>query len=66
MITHWNKFTISNREKLHRRIYKGIPDKLRRSIWQKMLKVETQIDENKQTNDKPSTFNRMLELGKSI
>jgi hypothetical protein len=56
MVKNWEKFTISNREKLQRRIYKGIPDKLRRPIWLKMLNVE------KQQNMYPNVYSKMLRL----
>jgi hypothetical protein len=65
MVKNWDKFVLANREKLQRRIYKGIPDKLRRNIWLKMLKVEAQIEVNKEdlSSNKQSMYNRMLELG---
>jgi hypothetical protein len=55
MVKKWESF--NNREKLQRRIYKGIPDKLRGAIWLKMLKVE------KQMSDNPGVYNKMLALG---
>lgn len=55
MVKKWDSF--GNREKIQRRIFKGIPDKLRGAIWLKMLKVE------KQMSDSPGVYNKMLDLG---
>jgi hypothetical protein len=65
MVKNWNKFVATNREKLQRRIYKGIPDKLRRNIWMKMLNVEAQMQANEEDlgKNKQSVYNRMLKLG---
>lgn len=38
MIKNWDKK--STREKLHKRIYKGIPDKVRYAVWKKLLDLE--------------------------
>ncbi|CRK98358.1 CLUMA_CG011718, isoform A [Clunio marinus] len=52
----FEKFRNYNREKLQRRIFKGIPDKLRGAIWLKLLQVE------KQMKDNPGVYNKMLNL----
>jgi USP6 N-terminal-like protein len=56
MLKNFEKFTSLNREKLHRRIFKGIPDKLRGAIWQKLLRVEEGMQSN------PNVYNKMLNL----
>lgn len=38
MLKNWDKK--STKEKLHKRIYKGIPDKVRYSVWEKLLDLE--------------------------
>lgn len=55
MVKNWNSF--GNRERIQRRIFKGIPDKLRGAIWLKMLKIE------KQMSDNAGVYNKMLDLG---
>jgi hypothetical protein len=62
MVKNWNKFQETSREKLQRRIYKGIPDKLRRSIWLKLLNIESQMQQSNKTNE-PSIYNKMIHLG---
>lgn len=57
MVKNWNKFRDTNREKLQRRIYKGVPDKLRRSIWLKLLNIEDKMVSNS------SIYSKMLDLG---
>lgn len=56
MLKNFEKFSTLNREKLQRRIYKGVPDKLRGAIWQKLLEVDKSMKEN------PDVYNRMLNL----
>lgn len=56
MLKNFEKFSSLNREKLHRRIFKGIPDKLRGAIWQKLLRVEESMAVN------PNVYNKMLNL----
>lgn len=56
MLKNFEKFSSLNREKLHRRIFKGIPDKLRGAIWQKLLRVEESMTMN------PNVYNKMLNL----
>lgn len=56
MLNNFEKFSSLNREKLHRRIFKGIPDKLRGAIWQKLLRVEESMAAN------PHVYNKMLNL----
>jgi hypothetical protein len=54
MRDNWKK--PSNIEKIHRRVFKGIPDKLRREIYIKMLNVEESMKNN------PNEYKRMLEI----
>lgn len=56
MLNNFQKFSSLNREKLHRRIFKGIPDKLRGAIWLKLLHVEETMKEN------ANVYSRMLNL----
>ncbi|KAL7036076.1 hypothetical protein ACKWTF_008682 [Chironomus riparius] len=63
MVKNWNKFKETNREKLQRRIYKGVPDKLRRSIWLKLLNIENQMSQPSDNKNEPSIYNKMLLLG---
>lgn len=56
MLKNFEKFSSLNREKLQRRIFKGIPDKLRGAIWMKFLQVEKSMKEN------PNVYNKMLKL----
>ena len=56
MLKNFEKFSKLNTEKLHRRIFKGIPDKLRGAIWQKLLR----IDDSMATN--PNMYSKMLKL----
>lgn len=57
MVKNWTKFKEKNREKLQKRIYKGVPNVLRREIWLKLLNIEQQMTSN------PSVYNNMLQLG---
>lgn len=59
MLKNFEKFSTLNREKFQRRIFKGIPDKLRRVIWLKLLMVERNMKEN------VNVYNRMLSLAGS-
>lgn len=43
MLKNWNHFSTS--EKLRRRIYKGIPEKLRGQVWSQLLNIETVREE---------------------
>ncbi|EDV37972.1 uncharacterized protein Dana_GF11146, isoform B [Drosophila ananassae] len=45
-------------DKLHKRIYKGIPDRMRWPAWLRLLNVEQSIENNK------NVYNRMLTLAK--
>lgn len=56
MLKNFEKFASLSREKLQRRIYKGIPDKLRGAIWLKLLRVEESMEKN------PNVYNKMLNL----
>ncbi|XP_046976888.1 USP6 N-terminal-like protein isoform X1 [Vanessa cardui] len=56
MLGSWESAT--TKEKLHRRIYKGIPNSLRIKIWCKLLNVNTIKSDN------PGKFQEMLKLAK--
>jgi hypothetical protein len=43
MLKNWNHFSMS--EKLRRRIYKGIPEKLRGQVWSRLLNIDTVREE---------------------
>ena len=43
MLRNWNQFSAS--DKLRRRIYKGIPEKLRGQVWSRLLNIETVREE---------------------
>jgi hypothetical protein len=45
MLKNWDHFSTS--EKLRRRIYKGIPEKLRGQVWSRLLNVETVREEQR-------------------
>jgi USP6 N-terminal-like protein len=55
MHKNFNKSSI--REKLRRRIFKGIPDSLRGAIWQKLLGIDEKMNEH------PDTYKNMLKIG---
>ncbi|XP_049884759.1 USP6 N-terminal-like protein isoform X1 [Pectinophora gossypiella] len=56
MLANWD--SPATREKLHRRIYKGIPNSLRIKIWCKLLDV------NRIKSDNPGKYKEMLKLAK--
>ncbi|CAH0703496.1 unnamed protein product [Spodoptera exigua] len=56
MLTHWD--SPATKEKLHRRIYKGIPNSLRIKVWCKLMDV------NKIKSANPGKFQEMLKLAK--
>ncbi|XP_055314062.1 uncharacterized protein LOC129575144 isoform X2 [Sitodiplosis mosellana] len=56
MVKQWNSKKTA--EQLHRRIYKGIPDKLRTMIWLKLLNIEQTMQENK------NVYQRMLKVAR--
>ncbi|KAF9804897.1 hypothetical protein SFRURICE_007800 [Spodoptera frugiperda] len=56
MLTNWDSPT--TKEKLHRRIYKGIPNSLRIKVWCKLMDV------NKIKSANPGKFQEMLKLAK--
>ncbi|XP_045458361.1 USP6 N-terminal-like protein [Melitaea cinxia] len=56
MLGSWE--STATKEKLHRRIYKGIPNSLRIKIWCKLLNVNTIKSEN------PGKYQEMLKLAK--
>jgi len=45
MLKNWDHFSTS--EKLRRRIYKGIPEKLRGQVWSQLLNIRTVREEQK-------------------
>jgi len=45
MLKSWNN--VSTSEKLRRRIYKGIPEKLRGQVWSRLLNIETVREEQR-------------------
>ncbi|CAH1647666.1 unnamed protein product [Spodoptera littoralis] len=56
MLTNWD--SPATKEKLHRRIYKGIPNSLRIKVWCKLMDV------NKIKSANPGKFQEMLKLAK--
>ncbi|CAO1402778.1 unnamed protein product [Diamesa hyperborea] len=54
MIKHWHKK--ENSEKLNKRIFKGIPNKLRSSVWAKLFNLEKIMKENKDVYAKMLTL----------
>ncbi|CAF4746396.1 unnamed protein product [Pieris macdunnoughi] len=56
MLASWD--SPATKEKLHRRIYKGIPNSLRIKIWCKLLDV------NRIKSDNPGKYQEMLKLAK--
>lgn len=57
MIRQWNKST--TKEKLKRRIYKGIPNKLRSEVWKLLLNVDKLISQNE------GVYHEMLRLART-
>jgi hypothetical protein len=45
MLKNWDQFSTS--EKMRRRIYKGIPEKLRGQVWSRLLNIETVREEQR-------------------
>jgi USP6 N-terminal-like protein len=58
MLTKWN--SKSTKEKLQKRIYKGIPDKVRNAVWPKLLNLSEVMGDNKNKN----TYQGMLKLAR--
>ncbi|XP_021206040.1 USP6 N-terminal-like protein isoform X2 [Bombyx mandarina] len=56
MLEEWG--TSETKQKLHRRIYKGIPNSLRIGVWSKLLDV------NRMRSDNPGKYREMLKLAK--
>ncbi|KAJ0183808.1 hypothetical protein K1T71_000231 [Dendrolimus kikuchii] len=56
MLGHWDD--TDTKHKLHRRIYKGIPNSLRTKIWCKLLDV------NRIKSENPGKYHEMLKLAK--
>jgi len=40
MVKHWDKYESADKNKLRKRVYKGIPQRLRGDVWKLLLKVE--------------------------
>lgn len=58
MLRRWNK--PATKEKLRRRIYKGIPNALRSEAWKRLLNVEKTIENNK------GVYQQMLKLARTF
>lgn len=54
MLNHWPP----PQEKLHKRVYKGIPDRMRWPAWKQLLNVQQSMDDN------AGVYARMLQLAK--
>lgn len=59
MTKDWNKK--ETKEKLHKRIYKGIPDKLRANVWMKLLNLEEVMNKKENQNK----YQEMLNLARN-
>ncbi|XP_031616395.1 USP6 N-terminal-like protein isoform X2 [Contarinia nasturtii] len=58
MLSRWNK--TSTQEKLKRRIYKGIPNKLRPEAWKRLLNIKDMISKNE------GVYQQMLKLARTF
>lgn len=58
MLNNWNRK--ETKEKLHKRIYKGIPDKLRANVWMKLLNLEEVMKQSQNKNK----YQEMLQLAR--
>lgn len=58
MLRHWNKN--EKNDKLKRRVYKGIPNKLRPEVWKRLLNVEDTIQKN------VGVYHQMLKLARTF
>lgn len=58
MLQRWNKS--STLEKLKRRIYKGIPNKIRPEAWKRLLNVDDMIKKNQ------GVYQQMLKLARTF
>lgn len=58
MLRHWNKS--ETQDKLRRRIYKGIPNKLRSEAWKRLLNVKETISKN------VGVYMQMLKLARTF
>lgn len=56
MLSKWD--SKSTREKLQKRIYKGVPDKVRSLVWSKLLNLSEVM------SDKQNKYREMLELAR--
>ncbi|XP_055539710.1 USP6 N-terminal-like protein isoform X3 [Wyeomyia smithii] len=57
MLKNWN--SADTKERLQRRVLKGIPDRLRAAIWRKLLNIQQALDENPGVYDKMLKFARL-------
>ncbi|XP_055313838.1 USP6 N-terminal-like protein isoform X2 [Sitodiplosis mosellana] len=60
MLRRWDKVTLSSQEKLRRRIYKGIPNKLRPEAWKRLLNIDEMISKN------AGVYQQMLKLARTF
>lgn len=58
MLSKWD--SKSTKEKLHKRIYKGIPEKVRTHVWTKLLNLADIMSNNENKNK----YHEMLELAR--
>jgi len=58
MLSKWSSKDTS--EKLRKRVFKGIPDKLRSKVWMKLLNIENVMADKKNVN----TYQKMLKLAR--
>ncbi|XP_055636915.1 USP6 N-terminal-like protein isoform X3 [Toxorhynchites rutilus septentrionalis] len=56
MMKKWN--SAETKERLQRRVMKGIPDRMRAAIWKKLLNIEQTLEENVGVYDKMLKFAR--------
>jgi hypothetical protein len=61
MLKNWDHFSTS--EKLRRRIYKGIPEKLRGQVWSRLLNVETVREEQRGKYEVREKHNSIIQKG---
>ncbi|XP_058822214.1 USP6 N-terminal-like protein isoform X1 [Topomyia yanbarensis] len=56
MMKNWS--SAETKERLQRRVLKGIPDRLRAAIWKKLLNIEQAVNEN------PGVYDKMLKFAR--
>lgn len=64
MIKHWSKYMLNKRDKVRKRIARGIPDSLRGRVWQKLCGFEKSIDyeEYKELRSQDSVWAHQIDL----